>query len=83
MRITIAFRRLLLPAFALLAVACDDTTSPLEPSMGQDPTPAAETDVPSSSVPARWAAGYLHAGAPTTASCTPVPYLSYNRPAAP
>jgi hypothetical protein len=79
MRFATWFRHLLLPALALIAGACDDTTSPADPVTENDPTPAAETEVPSSSVPARWAAGYLHAGAPTASSYSPVPYLSYNQ----
>ena len=67
--------RLLLPALGLLAGACDDSVTPLEPPV--DPPSSAE--IPAALAgSARWAAGYLHAGAPTAASYAPVPYLSYN-----
>jgi len=76
--------RTLLVAAATLAAACDDTSLPNEPGSTEEPAAqedtAAEPESPIAlSGPARWAAGYLHAGAPTTASYTPVPYLSYNQ----
>lgn len=76
--------RLLLVAAAALAAACDDSPLPHEPGapeepLAAEPLAAASEDPIGLNVPSRWAAGYLHAGAPTAASYAPVPYLSYNR----
>jgi hypothetical protein len=81
--------RTLLVAAAALAAACDDTSLPYEPGSAEEPlveestieeAEAVEQESPIAlSAPSRWAAGYLHAGAPTAASYAPVPYLSYNR----
>jgi hypothetical protein len=74
-----SFRLLLVPALSLLPAACDDSESPLEA-----PVVAEEAAAPTREEPAalagtgRWAAGYLHAGSPTSASYAPLPYLSYN-----
>jgi hypothetical protein len=78
MRAASSIRLLLVPA-ALLAAGCDDTPSPLDPTIAKETTPAAQENASSLSAPRGWAAGYLHAGAPTAPSYAPVPYLSYNQ----
>jgi hypothetical protein len=55
-------------------MACEGSDSPLEPSLPPETAPGVEAFAGA----VRWAAGYLHAGAPTAASYAPVPYLSYN-----
>ena len=68
--------RLLLTSAAMLSAACDEGSMPQEPSLPVEEvpigTPIAEAGT------TRWAAGYLHAGSPTSASYAPLPYLSYN-----
>jgi hypothetical protein len=71
MRTHTSLRLLLVPAFALLAAGCDDAVSPEQPPAGDDAAPLLAGAT-------RWAAGYLHAGSPTSASYAPVPYLAYN-----
>ena len=80
--------RLLLPALALLAGACDDSTAPLDP-----PTPAdAEAGTEAGTLTrvrqdfsgllgdrAHWADGYLVADQPTAASYGPLGSTAFNR----
>ena len=82
MRSAMLLRLLLVPP-ALLGTACDDTSLPGEPAPEQASveTPASATadrGAALTTVP-HWADGYLHAGSPTTASYSPIAYLSYNR----
>jgi hypothetical protein len=70
-------RRLLLPALALLAGACDDSTAPLDPPAPADAEAEADAE-PTTRVRqdfsgllgdrAHWADGYLMADQPTAAS---------------
>ena len=75
MRAAVPFR-LLLTSAALLLAACDESSLPQEPSLPADEAPIGNPIAEAGSP--RWAAGYLHAGSPTSASYAPLPYLSYN-----
>jgi uncharacterized protein YcnI len=69
--------RLLLTSAVLLSAACDEGSfMPQEPTLPGDEIPI-DTPIAEAGSP-RWAAGYLHAGSPTSASYAPLPYLSYN-----
>jgi hypothetical protein len=80
MRAAVRFRLLLVPAALLVAAACEDTDTPLEPLITETkaPVPVAQEGAAPLAGATRWAAGYLHAGSPTSASYAPLPYLSYN-----
>ena len=69
--------RLLFPALGLLAGACDDSDSPLEPSRAAEEAPAPEADV-AALAGGRWAAGYLLTENATAISYTPSTTASYN-----
>jgi hypothetical protein len=85
MRAARSFRLLLVPA-ALLAAACDDSSSPLEP-----PALEGETPVPGEGTPIRqdlasllgdrahWADGYTFASSPQASSYSPLAHFSFNR----
>jgi hypothetical protein len=82
-----AFRRLLTVSLALLAAGCEGSPLPQEPTRPEASVPLPqrlEQDANTAlAVPSRWAAAYLHAGAPTLPSYAPVPYLSYNQSGGP
>jgi hypothetical protein len=83
-------RRLLLPALALLAGACDNSTAPLDPSA---PAEAEADTAPMTRIRqdfsgllgdrAHWADGYLMADQPTAASYGPLGATSFNRSGGP
>jgi hypothetical protein len=77
MRTPRSFARSLAPALVLLAAACEDRDSPLEPSLPPEAAPAAEE--PAAVETGRWADGYVLANSPTLASYTPPSASSYNR----
>jgi hypothetical protein len=69
--------RLLLPALGLLAGACDDSKTPLEPLVAREEAPAASAEV--TALPSgRWAAGYLLSLDPLGTLRTPPSNASYN-----
>jgi hypothetical protein len=74
------FRLLLLPALGLLAAACDESDSPLEPPGAAQETPV-PADGPDFDVTpgGRWASGYLLTENPNSWSYTPPSYASYNK----
>lgn len=82
MRIPTPLRLLLAPA-ALLAAACDDTTSPNEPLEVDEATPPARAETGLPEATGRWADGYLLADLATTPSYQPNPGYSYNRSGGP
>jgi hypothetical protein len=88
MRPNTLLRTLLLPA-VLLAAACDDTSSPVEPPAIEDAGDAPEV-VPVRQDPAmllgdraHWADGYTIGSNPTAASYTPYDFHSFNRSGGP
>lgn len=75
MRTATAFRLLLVPA-TLLAAACEDSSSPLEPPTAPAPGATAET---AALAEQRWADGYATLDDPKIQLYTPSPETSYNR----
>jgi hypothetical protein len=77
---SITLLRLLLVPAALFGAACDETSLPEEPTADEAPAdlPSPAGTAALTTVP-HWADGYLHAGSPTDASYSPLPYLSFNR----
>jgi hypothetical protein len=76
-----ALRRLLGPAAAMLAIACEDSPLAPEPHGVQPTQPAGEVIEASSD--ARWADGYVRASNPTSTKYTPSASHSYNRAGGP
>jgi hypothetical protein len=74
-------RQFLVPVTAMLAIACEDSTSPEEPPLPSPAEPAGATQLLSSKQ--RWADGYVWAGNPISASYTPPATHSYNRAGGP
>jgi hypothetical protein len=73
MRTVSSFRLLLIPA-ALLATACEESSSPMEPPaapLHQEPPPAVEMT--------RWADGYLRVTDPQSTGYSPAATYSFNR----
>ena len=77
MRTAIAFRLLLVPA-ALFAAACEDSSSPSEPSALEHEVPVPQDGASGLLAGGRWADGYLHAAQPTAASYAPNASSSFN-----
>ena len=76
-----ALCRLLGPAAALLAIACEDSPLAPEPEDVQPTSPAG--DVIGASSDGRWADGYVRASNPTSTKYTPSASHSYNRAGGP
>jgi hypothetical protein len=72
-----SFAGSLVPSLVLLAAACENGDSPLEPSLPPEAAPAVAE--PAAIETGRWADGYVLADSPALASYTPPSASSYNR----